>query len=95
MSKRDRDTRYITYDFKQFDRLFADQAKLRLYLQSYCLLSLIIILYDTSRIVSGKNMFTHQEGFLNGKCLSGNLRAFRKAFWKECTYQSSVCNSSY
>ena len=54
MSKRDRDRVYITYDFKHFDRLFADQAKLRLYLQSYCLLSLIIILYDTSRIVSGK-----------------------------------------
>jgi len=54
MSKRDRDRDHITDDVKHFDRLFADQAKLRLYLQSYCLLSLIIILYDTSRIVSGK-----------------------------------------
>jgi hypothetical protein len=30
-------------------------------------------------------MFTHQEGFLNGKCLSEDFGVFPKAFWKDCT----------
>jgi len=30
-------------------------------------------------------MFTHQESFHNGKCLSEDFRVFRKAFWKDCT----------
>jgi hypothetical protein len=55
---------------------FADQVIVRLFSPSYHLHSLIITFYDTSRILSDKNMFTFQWGVLNGRRLSEALRAF-------------------
>ena len=61
---------------------------LRLFFQSCQLMSLIIILYDTSRILSrGKNMFTLNRCFHNGNRLSEMLEVIPSYVKRSCIKQ--------